>query len=104
MNVTTRIARVLQILALLLLIVYIALVGYANRNTVLLPLLLPLHVEWVIAISLVLGFVVGWLSLSSRVFRLRRQNKALHQRLIKAGLEAEPTPEPARNETLPPSR
>ena len=95
----------MQILGLLLLVVYLALIGRANPNTVFLPLLLPLPTEWVIAVALLLGFLVGWLSLSGRVYRLNRQNKALHQQLIKAGLETEPAPpEPARKGLESPRR
>ena len=97
----------LQIVGLLLLIIYLALIGRANPNTVFLPLLLPLPTEWVIALALLLGFSGGWLSLSRRVFRLNRQNKALQQRLLKAGLEAEPEPTRSgtvRKQPLPPSR
>ena len=105
MKAATRIVRVLQILGLLLLVVYLALIDRANPNTIFLPLLLPLPTEWVIAIALLLGFIVGWLSLSGRVFRLNRQNKALHQQLIKAGLETEPAPpEPARKGLESPRR
>ena len=105
MKAATRIVRILQILGLLLLVIYLALIGRANPNTTFLPLLLPLPTEWVIAIALLLGFIVGWLSLSRRVFRLNRQNKALHQQLIKAGLETEPAPpEPARKGLESPRR
>ena len=56
-----------------------------------------------VAVALLLGFFAGWLSLSRRVFKLNRQNRALHQRLIKAGLEAEPVPQPkTRKRSGPP--
>ena len=87
-----KLVRVLQLLALLLLVAYLVLLGYANPQTVRLPLLIWLPTAWVVVIALLLGFVVGWLSLSRRVFRLNRENRGLRQRLIKAGLEAEPVP------------
>lgn len=96
MKVTAkRVIRIIQALALLLLIVYLAIVRQANPNTIRLPFLLPLPTEWVVALALLLGFLGGWLSLSGRVFRLNRENRGLRQRLIKAGLEAEPHEEPA---------
>ena len=96
MNAASRLLRIVQGLGLLILVLYLTLVAQANPNTVLLPFLLPLPTAWVVAIALLLGFFAGWLSGSRRVFRLNRQNRALHQRLIKAGLEAEPAPEPAK--------
>ena len=85
-----KVARVLQILALLLVVGYLVLLGYANPQTIILPFLLSLPTAWVLAAALLLGALVGWLSLSGRVFRLNRENRGLRQRLIKAGLEAEP--------------
>lgn len=87
-----KVVRVLQILALLLLLGYLALLGYANPQTVHLPFLVWLPTAWTVAAALLLGFAAGWLSLSRRVFRLNRENRGLRQRLIKAGLEAEPAP------------
>lgn len=101
MNAASRLLRVLQGLGLLVLVLYLTLVAQANPNTVLLPFLLPLPTAWVVAIALLLGFFAGWLSLSRRVFKLNRQNRALHQRLIKAGLEAESAPEPAKRSGKP---
>ena len=96
MNAASRLLRIVQGLGLLILVLYLTLVAQANPNTVLLPFLLPLPTAWVVAITLLLGFFAGWLSGSRRVFRLNRQNRVLHQRLIKAGLEAEPMPEPSK--------
>lgn len=92
----------LQGAGLLILVLYLTLVAQANPNTILLPFLLPLPTAWVVAISLLFGFFAGWLSLSRRVFKLNRQNRALHQRLIKAGLETEPAPTPRRRSGPPP--
>ncbi len=89
-----KVARVLQILALLLVVGYLVLLGYANPQTIILPFLLSLPTAWVLATALLLGALVGWLSLSGRVFRLNRENRGLRQRLIKAGLEAEPEEHP----------
>ena len=94
MNTASRLVRILQGIGLLILVLYLILVAQANPNTLLLPFLLPLPTAWVVAIALLLGFFAGWLAMSRRVFRLNRQNRALHQRLIKAGLEAEPAPQP----------
>lgn len=85
-----KVARVLQILALVLVVGYLVLLGYANPQTIILPFLPSLPTAWVLAVALLLGALVGWLSLSGRVFRLNRENRSLRQRLIKAGLEAEP--------------
>ncbi len=99
-----KVVRIIQLVLLLLLSVYLVLLGYANPQTIRLPFLLWLPTVWVVTAALLLGFLVGWALLIGRVLRLNRQNKALHQRLIKAGLEAEPTPEPSRREPLPPTR
>lgn len=96
--------RALQLLALLLLLGYLVLLGYANPQTIILPLLPSLPTAWVVAITLLLGFLVGWLSLSGRVFKLNRENRGLRQRLIKAGLEAEPpTERPAKSRRQKPA-
>ena len=88
----------------MLLVLYLILVAQANPNTVLLPLLLPLPTAWVVALALLLGFFTGYLALWGRVHRLSRRNRTLHQRLIKAGLEAEPVPAPKpRKRGSPPS-
>lgn len=92
-----RFVRAVQLLGLLLLVLYLAVVRQANPNTIHLPLLISLPTEWVVALALLGGFIAGWLSLSGRVFRLNRENRGLRQRLIKAGLEAEPRPEQAVN-------
>ena len=90
-----KFARTLQIIILVLLVGYLMLVGYKNPNTIILPLFIPLPTEWVLGLALVMGFLAGWVSLSGRVFRLNRQNRVLHQRLIKAGLDES---EPVRKE------
>ena len=84
------VVRALQLFALLLIVGYLVLLGYANPQTIILPFLLSLPTAWVLAAALLLGALGGWLSLSGRVFRLNRENRGLRQRLIKAGLEAEP--------------
>ena len=100
-----RVVRVLQLIGLLLLLGYLVLLHYANPQTVRLPFLIWLPTAWVVGASLLLGFLSGWLSLSPRVVRLGRENRTLHQRLIKAGLEAEPEPTPARvRRVKPPTR
>lgn len=85
-----------QLLSLLLLAGYLVLLNYANPQTVRLPFLIWLPTAWVVTAALLLGFIVGWVSLSGRVFRLNRENRGLRQRLIKAGLEAEPVSPPER--------
>ncbi len=96
--------RALHLFALLLLLGYLVLLGYANPQTIILPLLPSLPTAWVVAITLLVGFLVGWLSLSGRVFKLNRENRGLRQRLIKAGLEAEPLVErPARSRRQKPA-
>lgn len=88
-----KVVRVVQLLGLLLLAGYLVVLGGVNPQTIILPFLLSLPTAWVVAASLLLGFIVGWTSLSGRVFRLNRLNRGLRQRLIKAGLEAEPLEE-----------
>ena len=95
-----KVARIVQLILLLLLVVYLALLGYANPQTIRLPFLVWIPTVWVIVTALLLGFFVGWLSLRGRVFRLNRQNKALHQQLIKAGLEVEPAEPDERRSRL----
>lgn len=85
-----RIVRVVQVLLLILLVAYLAVLGSANPQTVFLPLLISLPTVWVIVLALLLGFLVGWLVLVGRTLKLQRENRGLRQRLIKAGLEAEP--------------
>ena len=103
MNTASRLVRILQGIGLLIVVLYLILVAQANPNTVLLPFLLPLPTAWVVALALLLGFFAGWLAMLGRVYRLNRQNRALHQRLIKAGLEAEPVPPPkTRKRSGPP--
>ena len=98
-------ARIVQLVLLLLLVLYLVLLGYANPQTIHLPFLAWISTVWVVVAALLLGFFVGWLSLRGRVFRLNRQNKALHQQLIKAGLEVEPAPtEPERKSLESPRR
>lgn len=98
-----RVVRVVQLIGLLLLLGYLVLLHYANPQTVRLPFLIWLPTAWVVGIALLLGFFGGWLSLSPRVLRLSRENRALRQRLIKAGLEAEPQPAPPRVRRVKPS-
>ena len=86
--------RVVQLLGLLLLAGYLVVLGSVNPQTIILPFLLSLPTAWVVAAALLLGLFVGWTSLVGRVFRLNRLNRGLRQRLIKAGLEAEPLEEP----------
>lgn len=92
-----RVVRILQLIGLALLTVYLFILDSANPQTVKLPFLISLPTAWVVALALVLGFVVGWLSLIGRVARFRRENRALNQRLIKAGLEPAPPAPPKRS-------
>lgn len=87
------VVRALQLLALMLVLAYLLLLGYANPQTIILPFLPSLPTAWGVAAALLLGFLAGWLSLSGRVFKLNRENRGLRQRLIKAGLEAAPLEE-----------
>lgn len=89
MRVTAkRIFRIVLVLLLVLLIVYLAILDTRNPQTVILPLLISLPTAWVVGIALLLGFLIGWVSLVGRVLGLQRENRALRQRLIRAGLEA----------------
>ncbi len=88
------VVRALQLFALMLVVGYLVVLSYANPQTIILPFLLSLPTAWVLAAALLLGALGGWLSLSGRVFRLNRENRGLRQRLIKAGLEAEPEEHP----------
>ncbi len=90
MKVTAkRVLRVVQVLLLLLLIAYLAVLGSANPQTIDPLFLIPLPTVWIISGALLLGFLLGYLSLLARVLRLQRENRRLRQYLIKAGLEAE---------------
>lgn len=80
-----RVFRVIQLLVVLALIGYLLVLHSVNPQTIILPFLISLPTSWVLSAALVLGFVVGWLSLSSRVWRLSRENRTLRQKLIKAG-------------------
>ncbi len=80
-----RIVRVIQLLVTLALIGYLFVLHSVNPQTIILPFLISLPTSWVLTAALVLGFAVGWLSLSGRVWRLSRENRSLRQRLIKAG-------------------
>lgn len=98
-----RVVRAFQLVGILLLLGYLVLLHYANPQTVRLPFLIWLPTAWVVGVALLLGFFGGWLSLSPRVLRLGRENRTLRQRLIKAGLEAEPEPTLARVRRVKPS-
>lgn len=91
-----RVVRVIQLLVVLALIGYLLVLHSVNPQTIILPFLISLPTSWVVAASLLLGFVVGWLSLAGRVFKLGRENRALRQRLIKAGNVLQPPVIPDR--------
>lgn len=97
-----RVVRSLQLVGLALLSVYLFILNSANPQTVKLPFILSLPTAWVVALALIVGFVVGWLALIGRVARFRRENRALNQRLIKAGLEPAPPRTPKRSRTREP--
>lgn len=96
MRVTTkRIFRAILVLLLVLLGVYLVILGTANPQTIDLLFFVPLPTAWVIGSALLIGFIVGWVSLVGRVLTLQRETRALRQRLIRAGLET-PPPAPTR--------
>ncbi len=103
MRVTAkRVFRFFLVLLLVLLIVYLAVLGAANPQTVDLLFFIPLPTAWVVGIALLLGFVFGWVSLASRVLGLQRENRSLRQRLIRAGLETPHTTQTPGRSSLKP--
>lgn len=88
MRVTAKhVLRTVQILLLLLLIVYLALLNARNPQTIDPLFFIPLPTVWVLSVALLFGFALGWVSLIGRVLKLQRENRSLRQRLIRGGLE-----------------
>ena len=65
--------RIAQVVALVLLAVYVAIFHAANPETVRLPGLLSLPIALVMALAMVLAWLVGWLPTKARVWRLERK-------------------------------
>lgn len=105
-----KIFRVIQLLALGALIGYLVVLHNVNPQIVILPFFISLPVSWVVGASLLLGFLVGWLAFSGHAWRLARENRALRQRLSKAGAVLEPalterdTARPTQVRRTPPPR
>jgi len=69
--------RIAQVVALVLLAVYVAIFHAANPETVRLPGLLSLPIALVMALAMVLAWLVGWLPTKARVWRLERKLSAV---------------------------
>jgi uncharacterized integral membrane protein len=65
--------RIVQVVALVLLAVYVGIFHAANPETVRLPGLLSLPIALVMALTMVLAWLVGWLPTKARVWRLERK-------------------------------
>lgn len=69
--------RIAQVVALVLLAVYVAIFHAANPETVRLPGLLSLPIALVMALAMVLAWLVGWLPAKARSWRLERKLSAV---------------------------
>ncbi len=87
-------ARILQLVAVVLVALYLLAFSNVNPDPLTLPLLpmvIPLPPVLIVALALVIGWLVGWLPANLMLWRQRRENRRLRRRIE----DLEPTPEPA---------
>lgn len=78
--------RIVQLVALVLVAVYVVLFHYANPETVRLPLLISVPPSLVVVLAILAGWLVGWLPGRARLWRLeRRLRRAEADRRVLAG-------------------
>jgi uncharacterized integral membrane protein len=78
--------RIVQIVALVLVAVYLVLFHYANPETVRLPLLISVPPSLVVVLAVVLAWLAGWLPGRARLWGLeRRLRRAEADRQVLAG-------------------
>lgn len=78
--------RIVQLVALVLVAVYLVLFHYANPETVFLPLLISVPPSVVIVVAAIVGWLVGWLPGRARRWSLeRRLHRAEADRQVLAG-------------------
>jgi uncharacterized integral membrane protein len=65
--------RIVQIVALVLVAVYLVLFHYANPETVRLPLLISVPPSLVVVLAVVLAWLAGWLPGRARLWGLERR-------------------------------
>jgi uncharacterized integral membrane protein len=65
--------RIVQLVALLLVAVYVVLFHYANPESVRLPLLISVPPSLVVVLTALLAWLVGWLSGRARLWGLERR-------------------------------
>lgn len=78
--------RIIQLVALVLVAVYLVLFHYANPETVRLPLLISVPPSLVVVLAIVIAWLVGWLPGRTRMWGLeRRLKRAEADRHVLAG-------------------
>jgi uncharacterized integral membrane protein len=65
--------RIVQLVALLLVAVYVVLFHYANPETVRLPLLISVPPSLIVVLTAVVAWLVGWLPGRARLWSLERR-------------------------------
>lgn len=83
--------RIAQVVALVLLAVYVAIFHAANPETVRLPGLLSLPIALVMTLAMVLAWLVGWLPAKARVWRLERKLSTIRAERDRLLAQIEPT-------------
>lgn len=78
--------RIVQLVALVLVAVYVVLFHYANPETVRMPLLISVPPSLVVVLAIAIAWLVGWLPGRARLWRLeRRLHRAEADRQVLAG-------------------
>ncbi len=65
--------RIVQIVALVLVAVYVVLFHYANPETVRLPLLISVPPSLILVLTALIAWLVGWLPGRARLWRVERR-------------------------------
>ena len=74
--------RIVQIVALVLVAVYLVLFHYANPETVRLPLLISVPPSLVVVLAVLIAWLVGWLPGRARLWGLERRLKRAEADLV----------------------
>ncbi|TVR90001.1 MAG: LapA family protein [Trueperaceae bacterium] len=96
--------RIVQVVALVLLAVYVAIFHAANPETVRLPGLLSLPIAFVMALAMVLAWLVGWLPAKARVWRLERKLSTVRGERDRLLEQLEPSRRPEGSAAVIPDR
>jgi len=96
--------RIVQVVALVLLAVYLAIFHTFNPETARLPGLPSLPIAFVVVLAMVLAWLIGWVPAKARVWRLERKLSTVRSERDRLLEQLEPNRRPEGSAAVIPDR